>query len=169
MMQISPNDRYQSATEVRRDLRAALIELGEWEANDEDTEVEPFSQSCPFQLLVVDSVKKRITALTEYFAKYNFDVTYVAHPDVALERIKGGQPPNGLLILADQFTEETLKNYPQVQGYARSKKIPCLAVFPRNDRERVERAIRSTKYGATAFQPATLRDIRKHFEDVAAR
>lgn len=165
MMQISPNDRYQTATEVLKDLKAALIKMDAWTGEDDPVSVET-EQFDTFQLLIVDSVRKRIRALTEYFEKHKVEVSFVSHPQVALERLKGEAPPDGLLFLADNFTQETLESYPQVQAYGRSIKAPCLAVFPKEERSNVESKIRGTRYGAIAFQPSTLRDIRKHFEDV---
>lgn len=167
MMQVSPHDRYQSATEAIVDLKQALIELGEWSSDDEEITIET-EELEPFQLLIVDSVRKRIDALSEYFQKHSIEVSFVSHPEVAMERLKGDQPPTGLLILADNFTTETMDLFPQAQAYGRSMKIPCLAVFPQESREDVDSKIRSTRYGATAFQPATLRDIRQHFEEVMA-
>lgn len=167
LMQVSPHDRYQSATEALVDLKQALIELGEWSSDDEEIVVET-DEFEPFHLLIVDSVRKRIDALTDYFQKHVIEVSFVSHPEVALERLKGDSPPSGLLILADNFTNETMALFPQAQAYGRSMKIPCLAVFPAENREEVEGKIRSTRYGATAFQPATLRDIRQHFEEVMA-
>ncbi len=165
MMQVNPNDRYQSATEVLVDLKAALIEMDAWTGEVEPVTIET-DEFEPFELLIVDSVRKRVEALTDYFEKHNVDISFVSHPDVAMERLKGDQPPHGLLMLADNFTQETLDCFPQAQAYGRSMKIPCLAVFPKEQRDSVDNRIRSTKYGATAFQPATLREIRKHFEDV---
>ena len=168
MMQVNPNDRYQSAGEVKQHLKEALIELGDWDPQKDEAEASnAHHHHGPFQLLIVDSVKKRIQALTDYFSKYKFEVSFVAHPDVALERLKGEEAPDGLLILADNFPEDTIEDFPQFQAYGRSRKIPCLAVFARQDQERVDQALRPTKFGATAFQPATLRDIRTHFEEVA--
>ena len=167
LMQISPHDRYQSATEVLVDLKTALIEVGEWTSDDEEISIET-DEFEPFQLLIVDSVKKRIEALSEYFEKHDIEVTFVSHPQVAMERLKGKEPPTGLLILADNFTSETMDLFPQAQAYGRSMKIPCLAVFPKENQAEVDSRIRSTRYGATAFQPVTLRDIRKHFEEVIA-
>ncbi|WP_145944055.1 serine/threonine protein kinase [Fuerstiella marisgermanici] len=168
LMQVGPNDRYQSAAEAMVDLKAALIELGEWTGQEDGGIDIAVGEPQPFELLIVDSVKKRIKALTEYFAKHEFETSFVSHPDVAIERLKGDSPPDGLLVLADHFTDETLSAFPQMQAYGRSKKVPCLAVFPREEEERVNKSIRSTKFGATAFQPATLREIRLHFEEVGA-
>ncbi len=167
MMQVSPHDRYQSATEALVDLKQALIALGEWSSDAEEIAIET-NESEPFHLLIVDSVRKRIDALSDYFKKHGIEVSFVSHPEVAMQRLKGDQPPKGLLILADNFTSETMGLFPQAQAYGRSMKIPCLAVFPQESREEVEGKIRSTRYGATAFQPATLRDIRQHFEEVMA-
>lgn len=168
MMQVGPSDRYQSAAEVKADLRDALIELGEWdEFEGEQVSIE-VGEPEPFELLVVDSIRKRIKALTEYFSKHDIHTTFVNSPEVAVERLKGNEPPDGILILADNFADETIACFPQMQAYGRSMKIPCLAVFPKEDRKRVENAIRSTKFGATEFQPATLREIRNHFEELGA-
>ncbi|MEZ6130173.1 MAG: serine/threonine-protein kinase [Planctomycetaceae bacterium] len=164
LMRISPNERYQTAVEVMADLKAVLIELGEWNPGDSvDTMVLQPPEA--FHLLVVDSVKKRIIAVTEYFQKHGFKVSFVSHPSAALERLKRDNPPQGLLMLADHFTDETLELFPQVQAYGRQKKLPCLAVFPAEEKERVNQQIRATLYGATAFQPMILREIRQHFQE----
>ncbi|MEQ9409583.1 MAG: serine/threonine-protein kinase [Fuerstiella sp.] len=168
MMKISPSDRYQSATEVMADLKAAMIELGEWTDNDEQQVSMDVGPPEPFRLLIVDSVKKRIRALQEYFERHEFKTSFVTNPMVAMERLKGDAPPDGILLLADNFTDDILTSFPQLQAYGRAKKVPCLGVFPREERERVESAIRSTRYGTAVFQPATLREIRQHFEEVGA-
>ena len=166
MMQVNPSDRYQSATEVVYDLKQAMIELGIWTPEVENSVTLEVGEAEPFELLIVDSVKKRVRALQEYFAKHGFKTSFMAQPGAALQKLKSDEPPDGLLILADNFKDETLECFPQVQAYGRSKKVPCLAVFPGEDKEAVERVIRSTRFGATAFQPATLREIRNHFEEV---
>ena len=166
MMKVSPSDRYQSVGEVIADLKKAMVELGEWQETDEPDGLSHFSMSRPFELLVVDSRKKRKAALKAYFTKHGFRTSFVTEPEMALEKLKSSGPPDGLLILADRFTEQALDCFPQIQAYGRSKKTPCLAVFPEEDRERVDERIRGTRYGATAYQPATLREIRVHFEQL---
>ena len=168
LMKITPSERYQSASEVMVDLKAAMIELGEWTDDDEDGVEIELGEAPDFELLIVDSVKKRIKALREYFGKHGYNVSFVSQPDAAFERVKGDEPPDGVLILADNFTEQTIGVYPQLQAYGRSLKVPCLAIFPQEERDRVDGAIRSTKFGATAFQPATLREIRTHFDEMGS-
>ncbi|HIF01519.1 MAG TPA: serine/threonine protein kinase [Planctomycetes bacterium] len=164
MMKVSPSDRYQSTGEAMEDLKNAMVELGEWCETDEPDAISQQLMSRPFELLVVDSRKKRKAALNTYFTKHGFAMSFVAEPTMALERLKSSSPPDGLLILADRFTESALDCFPQIQAYGRSMKTPCLAVFPQEDRERVDERIHGTRYGATAYQPATLREIRVHFE-----
>ena len=166
MMKVSPNDRYQSIAEVIADLKNAMVELGEWQQTDEPDALSHFALSRPFELLVVDSRKKRKAALKTYFTKHGFRTSFVTEPGMALEKLKSSSPPDGLLILADRYTESALDCFPQIQAYGRSKKTPCLAVFPAEERERVDERIRGTRYGATAYQPATLREIRVHFEQL---
>lgn len=165
MMQIQPGDRYQTTGEVMSDLRAALIDMGEWEEPEDQIEINLGDQA-PFRLLIVDNVRRRMKALREYFRKHDFDPGFLSHPSAALEQLKGFEPPDGVLILADNHTEDVLDIYAQFQAYGRSKKVPCLAVFPAEAQGEVDRAVRSTRWGATAFQPATVREIRNHFEDI---
>lgn len=165
MMQVHPSDRYQTAGEVTADLKSALIELGEWTEEESDVSID-LGDDSPFHLMVVDSVKKRVKALTEYFTKHEFESTFIASPAAALEALKSDSPPDGLLILADNSTERVIEDYPQFQAYARAKKVPCLAVFPAEAKEAVESKIRGTRFGAITFQPATLREIRTHFDEI---
>ena len=165
MMQVNPTDRYQNLGQVLADLKAAMIEMGEWSGPDSTVELS-IGEPQTFRLLIVDSVRKRIQALKEYFGKYDFDTAFVSSPDAALETLKGNDSPDGILILADNHTEKILKDYPQFQAYGRSRKVPCLVVFPSEMKEVVEQKVRGTKFGATAFQPATLREIRTHFDEI---
>ena len=168
MMEVSPSARYQSATEVVRELRALMLELGE------TIDTPPLTGKplmieikSDFRLLVVDSMKKRCAVMKEYFEKHGFDVEFLRAPDVALNKLKTS-PPDGILFLADNDPLAVLEIYAQVQAYARSQKVPCLAVFAEKDEGAVKKKIVSTRFGATMFQPATLRAIRNHFEDIGA-
>ena len=168
MMEVSPSARYQSATEVVRELRALMSELGE------TIDTPPLTGKplmieikSDFRLLVVDSMKKRCTVMKDYFEKHGFDVAFLRAPDVALNTLKTS-PPDGILFLADNDPLAVLDIYAQVQAYARTQKVPCLAVFAGKDEDAVKKKIVSTRFGATMFQPATLRDIRNHFEDIGA-
>lgn len=165
LMQIGPSDRYQSATEAKADLKAAMLELGEWTEEDENQPEQPQLRTKPFQLLVVDSIRKRIKALTDYLTKHKMRSAFVSSPEAAVSRLKGDAPPDGILVFADSCVDQAITCFPQMQAYGRTLKIPCLAIFPEDQRGRVEGAIRATKFGATDFQPITLRKLRQHFEE----
>lgn len=167
MMSVSPSDRYQSAGDVVKDLRAVLTSLGEHV--DPPTSQQPLTiQVKPdFRLLVVDTQKKRCSVLKEYFEKHGFELSFSQSPELALEKLKS-KPPDGILFLADSIRDEVLAVFPQVQAYGRSQKVPCLAVFAAEDAEAVKKKVVSTRFGTTMYQPATLRDIRNHFEDIGA-
>ncbi len=168
LMEVSPSSRYQTATEVLRDLRAVMSELGQT-IEDAPGEKQPMTIEFKpdFRMLVVDTMKKRCVKVKEYFISKGFDVAFVHSPEKALTLLKS-KPPDGILFLADHNTAEVLEVFPQVQAYARSQKVPCLAVFAAEDEESVKKKIMSTRFGTTMFQPATLRDIRMHFEDIGA-
>ena len=165
MMHVSPHERHQSAGEAMVDLQTALIDLGDWD-NADQLNINPEAPTVIQNrtLLIVDCLQKRIKALKDYFGRHNLKTKFAAHPIAALTQLKGDDPPDGLLILADNNTQDTLEMFSQFQAYGRSKKVPCLAVFPAEEQADVDRRIRSSKFGATKFQPATLREIREHFE-----
>ncbi len=168
LMEVSPSSRYQTATEVVRDLRAAMSEMGQT-VDELPGEKQPITIELKpdFRMLVVDTMKNRCAKVRGYFVSKGFDVAFVQSPESALTMLKS-KPPDGILFLADHNTEAVLQIYPQIQAYARSQKVPCLAVFAAEDEEAVKKKIVSTRFGTTMFQPATLRDIRMHFEDIGA-
>jgi serine/threonine-protein kinase len=167
LMQVSPSDRYQSATEAVRDLRGLLTALGEPQATSHGQSPLKMEVRPDFRLLVVDNQKKRCAVVQEYFEKHGFQVGFAAAPENALQKLKTA-PPDGILFLADTALDAVLEIFPQIQAYARSLKVPCLAVFAAGDAETVKKRISSTRYGGTMFQPATLREIRTHFEEIGA-
>jgi serine/threonine protein kinase len=168
LLEVSPSSRYQTATEVLQDLRAVMSELGHPTEDIPGDKLPLTIELKPdFRMLVVDTIKKRRTKVREYFVSKGFDVAFVPSPEKALSILKGN-PPDGILFLADRNTQEVLEIFPQVQAYARSQKVPCLAVFAADDAAEVKKRIVSTRFGTTMFQPATLRDIRMHFEDIGA-
>lgn len=112
-------------------------------------------------------MKKRCVKVKEYFVSKGFDVAFVKSPETALTMLKS-KPPDGILFVADRNPLEVLEIYPPVQAYARLQKVPCLAVFAQEDADMVKKKIVSTRFGTTMFQPATLRDIWLHFEEIGA-
>ncbi|MEZ6060732.1 MAG: serine/threonine-protein kinase [Planctomycetaceae bacterium] len=168
MMDVNPNNRYQTAGEAKAALKHALKQMGAWKGDTAEIMSLAPGEPRTFRLLVVDKVKKRCKALKDYFAKHDFDTTFVRSPEVAVERLKGNDPPDGILFLADFDKEPVLSCFPQAQAYGRSKKTPCLAVFAAEDQDEVQRTLISTRWGTTLFQPVTLRDIRSHFDEIGA-
>jgi len=168
LLEVSPSSRYQTATEVLVDLRSVMAELGQTVDDPPGERPQLTIELKPdFRMLVVDTLKKRCAKLRQYFVSKGFDVAFIQSPEKALSILKDS-PPDGILFLADRNTEEILEFYPSVQAHARSQKVPCLAVFAAEDAESVKKKIVSTRFGTTMFQPATLRDIRMHFEDIGA-
>jgi serine/threonine protein kinase len=167
LMQVSPSDRYQTAAEAVRDLRALLANLGEPQTTSHGQSPLKVEVRPDFRLLVVDNQKKRCAVVEEYFQKHGFQVGFAAAPENALQKLKTA-PPDGILFLADTALEQVLDVFPQVQAYARTLKVPCVAVFAAADAENVRKKISSTRYGSIMFQPATLREIRTHFEEIGA-
>ncbi|MDA1232317.1 MAG: protein kinase [Planctomycetota bacterium] len=168
LIEVNPSSRYQTATEVVKDLRCVMLELG-YLADETPVAKQPITIELKpdFRILIVDSMKTRCVKVREYFVSKGFDVAFVRSPETALTMLKS-KPPDGILFLADRNPLEVLEIYPQVQAYARSQKVPCLAVFAREDAAAVKKKIVSTRFGTTMFQPATLRDIRMHFEEIGA-
>ena len=170
LMKVSPSERYQSPAEAVSDLRPLLTSLGdaaETAGHGQGQAALKVEVRPDFRLLIVDTQTKRIEALKEYFGRHNFQITIMPSAENALQKLKT-TPPDGMLFLADTAPQDVLQVYPQVQAWARTQKVPCLAVFAAGDAETVRKTIVSTRFGGTMIQPATLRDIRLFFEDVGA-
>lgn len=169
MMEISPASRYQSAAEVNRDLRQVLAELGEpiQENGGQGGKLE-IGLKPDFHLLIADANRKRNEILRQYFEKHGYDVSFVKDAESAFGKLKGNKPPDGVLFLADDNSQPVLDLFPQIQAYARSLKVPCVAVFSAEDAEEVRKRVTSTKYGTAMFQPTTVREIRLHFDEIGA-
>lgn len=168
LMEISPSNRYQTATEAVAGLQLAMNALGADDAASHGSESPLQIDVKPdFRLLVVDSLQKRMTALGQYFERHGFQTSFIASAQNAFEKLKGN-PPDGILFLADTNRDEVLEIFPQVQAYGRAQRVPCIAVFGEQDRAEVSARISSTRYGTTMFQPVTLRDIRTHYEEIGA-
>ena len=169
MMEVSPSARYQTADAVCRDLKAALQGFGAWrEPPQPVSNGRRFASAADFHLLIVDTIPKRREALEHYFQKkHGFRLSFSNAPAEALSRLKGRRPPAGILFVADTTRDAVLEIFPEAQAWGRSLKAPCLAVFSDDDEDLIRRTITSTRFGTTMFQPATLRDIRQHFEMVS--
>ena len=172
MMEVSPSSRYQTADEVKTDLAVVLREFGAWSPAIDRSEMNGMPVSTEegrFHLLIVDNKRKRVSQLRRYFEKHGFRLSVVDNSASALDQLKSRMPPSGLLFLADTARDDVLGVFSQAQAWGRSLKRPCLAVFATGDEDYVRQMVTSTRYGATMIQPATLRDIRRHFEEFSGR
>jgi serine/threonine-protein kinase len=181
MMELNPSSRYQSYAEVNKDLRAVLAELGEptgdtvkknsaatgGAAVKAGSSSGSKSDKKSFNLMVVEPGRKREKKLKQYFEQYSFALNFVEEASVAFEKLKGKTPPDGLLFMADVDSAPVLEVYSKVQAYARTLKVPCVAVFAAEEADAVKKQIYSTKFGATMFQPTSPRDLRQHFAEIA--
>ena len=181
MMELNPSSRYQSCTEVNKDLRALLAELGEvvedtvgGNTTSQGSSGSKSASSTPvnsgkknFNLLVVEAGRKREKKLKQYFEQHAFMLNFIESASDAFEKLKSKSPPDGVLFLADADSAPVMEVYPKVQAYARTVKVPCVALFAAADSEAVKKQIYSTKFGATMFQPTSPRDLRQHFAEIS--
>ena len=181
MMELNPSSRYQSCTEVNKDLRALLAELGEVvedpggkSASSQGKVGSKSASSTPvksnknnFNLLVVETGRKREKKLKQYFEQHAFVLNFIESASDAFEKLKSKSPPDGVLFLADADSAPVMEIYPKVQAYARTLKVPCVALFAAEDSDAVKKQIYPTKFGATMFQPTSPRDLRQHFAEIS--
>ena len=181
MMELNPSSRYQSYVEVNKDLRTLLGELGEptgdtvkknsassgGAGSKSGSSSGGKSDKKSFNLMIVEPGRKREKKLKQYFEQYSFALNFVEEASVAFEKLKGKTPPDGLLFMADVDAAPVLELYSKVQAYARTLKVPCVAVFAAEEADAVKKQIYSTKFGATMFQPTSPRDLRQHFAEIS--
>jgi serine/threonine-protein kinase len=103
LMDIHPDDRYQTPTEVIGDLRRVLNGGGQSPA-PVATDADTSAKSAPV-VICIESRLKQQDALRDYLTKHGFRVLVMGDPVRALNRIDS-EAPYGVVIIADALESE---------------------------------------------------------------
>ena len=181
LMQINPNERYQSPTEVIRDLQTIVGVRTESVANGigspaaaapQSDEALPTSNGAKSAMPTVLCVENRPTqqdSLREYFSKHGYRVLLLRDVLRAISRIEA-DPPQGLILMADSLGEgdEASNAYEKVAACCRKTGTPVVLVLSKKHREMKDRFANTSSTRVLAERHVTLRTIRMSLEELRA-
>jgi eukaryotic-like serine/threonine-protein kinase len=160
LLKIIPQERYQSATELLVDLRAALKELGGSVPEAETTQTPRLST-----VLCVEYRVKQQDMLRDYLSKHGFRVLMLTAWDRALTRIKNN-PPDCLLLMGEAVGDGDNKDiYDEALRWCNLKGTGVVIVAAASEKG-VEEQLNLNASSRVIVQPTTLRDVRTSIADV---
>jgi eukaryotic-like serine/threonine-protein kinase len=160
LLKIIPQERYQSATELLVDLRAALKALG---ADMPETQA-PQTPRLSTVLCVEYRVKQQ-DMLRDYLSKHGFRVLMLTAWDRALTRIKNN-PPDCLLLMGEAVGDGNNKDiYDEALRWCNLKGTAIVVVAVAAEKG-VEKQLNLNASSRIIMQPTTLRDVRTSIVEV---
>ena len=160
LLKIIPQERYQSATELLVDLRAALQELGGSAPEAAASKTPKLST-----VLCVEYRVKQQDMLRDYLSKHGFRVLMLTAWDRALTRIKNN-PPDCLLLMGEAVGDGDNKDiYDEALRWCNSKGTGVVIVASAAEKG-VGEQLNLNAASRVLVQPTTLRDVRSSIADV---
>lgn len=159
LMRINPYERYQSATEAVRDIKAALAAMGAAPSSQEASGLPKLST-----VMCVENRPKQQDMLREYLTKHGYRVLMLSTPERALNRLKTN-PPECLLVMGEALDGHLEQDCGDLVLWSEMQSVPCVLVLPQRDAE-LARKLPRKSFTKSLLQPVTLRDLRTTIADV---
>ncbi|MDA1164317.1 MAG: serine/threonine-protein kinase [Planctomycetota bacterium] len=161
LLKIVPLERYQSATELLVDLRAALKDFSDENSGDAEIRQAPRLST----ILCVEYRVKQQDMLRDHLSKHGFRVLMLTAWDRALARIKSN-PPDCLLLMGDAIGDDCNREvYDEALRWCKLQGVGCVVVASAEE-EGVAQELQLTGSSRVLVQPITLRDVRSAIVDV---
>jgi eukaryotic-like serine/threonine-protein kinase len=156
LMEVNPDDRYQTPAEVIADLKNVIGQ-----------HVEPESPAKPSQptVICVETRPKQQDALREYFAKHSYRVLMLGDPQRALQRLKT-EHLAALVVMADLPDDEARSFYAKAVTACRKSGTAFILALSRGLRSLKDELADTPGVSRVLAQPVTLRDIRSAIEEL---
>lgn len=154
MLQVNPSMRYQTCTEVLKDLRTAIQDFG----GDPRQQSVALKTATLSTVLCVEHRVQQQDTLRDYLSKHGFRVLMLSTWDRALARIKSN-PPDCVLVLGDSLNGDTSQVYDEATNWCKLKNVACVLVLPPRDKAVADQLL-LTKSIQVLLHPVSLRNIR---------
>ena len=159
LMQINPNDRYQSPTEAATAIQAALVSLGEGAAV---AGAKTSDGRTLRTLLCVENRPKHQDVLREYFGKHQFRVLLLGNPERAIARLST-TPPDALVFMGDAIGGvAAIEHFKQAITHPHPP--ACVLVLPKKMADAKATLGDLPAKARVLVQPATVRELRDAIE-----
>jgi len=166
LIQFSPSQRYQSATEVITDVREVLKGLDESPSAATHSTVittagngQPESPRSMPTVMCIENRRKQQDMLREYLSKRGFRVLVLSDLQRGLSRLRS-TPPDCIVLMGEAIGRQIVPAFEEVNRIAEAKAITSIAVLSRKQNAwRTE--LSETATMRVLVQPITLRDLRR--------
>ncbi len=183
LLQINPNERYQSPTEVIRDLqtivgartgsrgestasRAGSLDAAP--ASDMELPAATVKGQQP-TVLCVENRTEQQDSLREYFTKHGYRVLLLRDVQRAMTRL-ASDPPQGLILMAEALGDgdEVSHAYEKIAASCRISRTPIVLVLSKKHRTLKDQFADTSTSRVLADNHVTLRAIRQALEGLRA-
>ncbi len=167
LMQLNPNDRYQTATELISDLQRLSVEVGSSESSRFDrtrNNSQPLAaaqsddQNLP-TVMCVESRPKHQEILREYLSKHGFRVLVLSDVKRGIVRMESN-PPDCAVLMGESIGSEISAAYQRMLAATAAGTMVGLVVLSRKQ-DALKSELRQTRTARVIVQPVTLRELRR--------
>ncbi|MEZ5943762.1 MAG: serine/threonine-protein kinase [Planctomycetaceae bacterium] len=160
LLQINPNLRYQSATEVVADLEGVLRDSGR---QDDSRPGKPVQSSSGMPaVLCVEHRPKLQDLLRDYLTRHGYRVLLLSDPDRALTRV-ANNPPDAVMFFQEASGDRVIDDFKKALAAGTSAAI---VVLSKQQTDIVGELNGVSTKGAALAQPVQLRDIRNVLKEL---
>lgn len=152
LLRVNPNERYQSATDLLKDIRPALASYGDKPDASEKSSPRISTIMC------VENRPKQQDMIRDYLSKHGFRVLMLSSWDRAVTRLKSN-PPDCVLLMGESLNGADTDAYGEAIRWSHAKGVACVVVLPKADSDRKE-SLRKTPASRALVNPITLRELR---------
>lgn len=174
MMEIHPQSRYQTPTELIDDLRPIVGDRSGTTDRSPSAERSADAPAAPTMrtpsvptILCVENRVKQQDSLREYFNKHGYRVLLLRDVERAIKRVET-DPPTGILLMADSLGEddEALKAYNRAITCCRKSGTALVVVLAKKHRDIKAQFVDTPECRVLSEHPVTLRNIRVALEEL---
>jgi serine/threonine protein kinase len=176
LLHTNPNERFQSPTDLIKELNVISADLGNGPATPDskagvhwrdggvaESGVMPRISSNQPTVLCVENRPKHQDVLRDYFSRHGFRMLLLTDLDRAIARIKV-QPPDCLLLMGDVIGDRMAEEFPRMLQMGRARKMAGVAVLTEEQAALKAGLAAGSPWTRVLVQPVTLRDLRKQLD-----
>lgn len=161
LMAINPANRYQTPTDLIRELRSVLKELNPGSAPSAGDNGEP---SQPPVVLCIEDRPSNQNVLRKYLTKHGFRVLLTGDIQRAMNRLRTN-PPDAVILMGEAIGNDVVSAYQQVVQL--SRKFPLTGVAVLSGRQaHLQENCPPTGSTRAMVQPVTMRDLRRQIQQL---
>ncbi len=163
LMKIQPNQRYQSASAVVKDLKQLASQLDDSSEATKSSNVNNNAESD--DLPVVMCVEKRVKQqdiLREQLTKRGYRVLMMSEPSRAVNRVETN-PPDAIILMGESIGDSVINFFEKLIVLGKSTSLVTIAVLVKRQEKMVNQLVTS-QIARVLVQPVTLRELHTEIE-----